>query len=86
MLSRSRSAVFSKNGSMLRSSVSRFGASGVGVVSGSRERSASDDGKSRAFFAGGACGSSCRNDVSRCELWICSGSSTRMSWNLRLDF
>lgn len=71
---------------MLSSRLSRLGARGVEVVFGSCERSASDDGKSRDAFAGGACGSSCRNDVSKCELWIWRGSSTRMSWYRRFDF
>ena len=48
MLSRSRSHVFSKNGSMLKSSESKLGASGFDVVFGSWERSAKEEGKSRA--------------------------------------
>lgn len=70
MLSRRRSAVFSKNGSILRSRLSRFGASGVDVRFGSPDRSAKDAGNSSVDFAGGACGSSCKNEVSRCELCI----------------
>lgn len=65
MLSRMRSHVFSRKGSMERSRLSKFGANGVVEMSGSRDSSASDGGKSNAVFFGGSCGNWCKNDVRR---------------------
>ena len=79
MLSRRRSQVFSREGSMLRSRVSRLGASGLGEMAGSWESAEREVGKSRVFWEGGGCGRSCRKEVRRYELWIWSGSSMRMS-------
>lgn len=83
MLSRRRSQVFSRKGSMLRSRESRFGASGGrGVAFEGSEREARVGGNVRASF-GGALGRLWRKDVRRCELWIVTGSSWRMSWYRR---
>lgn len=68
MLSRSRSHVFSKNGSMLKSKLSMFGASGLDEMLGSCERLARDEGNSISVLVGGGCGIWCRKDVSKCEL------------------
>ena len=78
MLSRSKSQVFSRNGSIERSSVSRLGYRGGCGVLAESVREDSVGGKERES-AGGALGSWCRYEVRRCELCTTRGSSTRMS-------
>jgi len=62
MLSRRRSQLFSRKGSMERSSDSKFGASGEEVSRGSDSRAARLTGSFKSFFAGGV-GSWWRNEV-----------------------
>lgn len=79
MLSRSRSHVFSRKGSMERSSESRLGRRGLEVREGSDSSVARLRGRERSVLAGEE-GSWCRKEVSRCELWTETGSSVKMSW------
>ena len=87
MLSRRRSHVFSRKGSIDRSRESKFGYSGwpellllppdfgfIALVISAREV-----GRAGGSDAGGV-GSWWRKEVRRWELWIWSGSSRRMSW------
>jgi hypothetical protein len=68
MLSRRRSQVFSRKGSMDRSRLSRLGASGgSGVALEGRDKEASVGGKVSGDVAG-APGRLWRKEVSRCEL------------------
>ena len=79
-MSRRRSQVRSRNGSSVRSRVSRFwskGRRGVAVV-GLLVRAAREGGNAGVLVGGGV-GSWCRNEVSRCELCTVTGSSVRMS-------
>jgi hypothetical protein len=67
MLSRRRSQVFSRKGSIERSSESKLGARGREVSEGSCSRVARLGGKLRALLGGGV-GSWWRKEVRRCEL------------------
>ena len=84
MLSRSRSQVFSRKGSMERSSESSEGLGG-GWTLGSRSISASELGNSTGSELGGA-GTWWRKEVRRCELWMMTGYSTRTSLKDSFDF
>lgn len=83
MLSRSRSHVFSRKGSIERSKVSKEGC--AGSLAGSRWMSSSEVGRGISSESGGA-GIWCRKDVRRWELWTTTGTSTRISLNVSLDF
>lgn len=78
-MSRRESQVLERKGSMLRASVSKFGASGEKSVSGFDWRAEREVG-SWSGSEGGLTGSWWRKVVRRCELWIVRGSSCRMSW------
>ena len=56
MLSRRRSQLFSRKGSIARSRVSKLGAKGAVDKSGLCDKLAREDGKSSAVFFGGCCG------------------------------
>ena len=84
MVSRRRSQVFSRKGSMERSRASRLGFKGwAGNVVFVSEANVGGGG---GVPIGGVEGSWWRSEVSRCELWTVKGSSSRMSWKRRPDF
>lgn len=68
---------------MLRSRESKFGSRGLRCAYADTE--ARSVGKSRSFVAG-ADGSWWSKEVSRFELWIVTGISTRISCGLKPDF
>lgn len=86
MASRRESQVWVRKGSMLRERLSRLGVRGVGLVFWGEERMEEREGGSvgrevvEEDEEDGERGSWWRKLVTRWELWIWRGSSTRMSW------
>lgn len=78
MASRSRSQFFSRKGSMLNDRLSKLGERTLDCAMGPFLSAASEGGRSRGSDGKGD-GSWWRKDVRRWELWILTGSSTRMS-------
>lgn len=78
MASNNKSQFFSRNGSMLRDKLSKLGERTFDFAVILFVSAESDDGRSSGPEGRGL-GSWWRNDVRRWELWILTGSSTRMS-------
>lgn len=78
MLSRRRSEVWARKGSMDKARDCKLGVSGAGATlrawrEGGRERGGADEEEEEG-------GRVCRYEVKRWELWMVRGSSRRMSW------
>jgi hypothetical protein len=79
MLSRRRSQFFSRKGSMLRDRLSKLGVKVEDLEKGLDSRALREGGRSVGPEVLGHC-SWWMKVVIRCELWISTGSSSKISW------
>ena len=76
MLSRRRSEVWERKGSMERARDCRFGVKGAGAAL----RACKEVGSESGLVDDEDGGRVCKYEVNRCELWMVRGSSSKISW------